>query len=326
MDVKKPNGVWYISYRDSDNKKRYGSVYVHGNDKPDEFVKSKNNKKVGFWDKIKAIFVNKKENVKEKEKTTEKKNTYSQDINKAYALLTNGQCGIDVQFCPDKFLYEPLVNKYYNSIRYCHSNPYEMRPTCSENIIDVISQSNSDIIANERSGWYYRTPRNTIYKDESQTLERLSLNVYPEKELIEKLDKFLIKHNINACYKAPNDKQEWMIRHENIIMYFNEPITQEQKAELVSLISPHTRKTKEDVMIGTKLADGIYQIEEPTEKDVQMLLEKAKKLDFANGTAYNFLKSPQGNLFDRYGNVRTSPACVKAIEMMLNEFEKIKNA
>ena len=76
-------------------------------------------------------------------------------------------------------------------------------------------------------------------------------------------------------------------------------------------------------MLGTKLATGIYKEAEPTAEEIAALIKRAEDLDF-NPNLIKYLKSPNAGLYDKYGNVNSSPAIVKAIELLLDKLETLK--
>lgn len=312
--------VRLTSNNENNYKKKECKVSFQGSF--DEFVSNEPKKKEGFFAKLKSLF-SQKEPVVEIKKDN-KTAVYMQNKKKAFGLIANK--GIDSNLAsafPEKYLYLPLRDKYYETIRYCRSNPYQMRETCSDNISNVVSKSQNGIFVINEKGWCYRVPEKLSNTNISNS-ERLSLSVYPEVELINKLDNFILKTGINAEYKVPNSNSEWLSRHENMIIYFDDTLTPEYRKELVNLIAPHTRKTDDSVMIGTKLDEGIYLVKEPTSSDVLALLKRAEALDFDDGALIRFLKSPSANLFNRYGQVWSSPAVVKSTELMLDALEQIK--
>lgn len=288
----------------------------------DEFASKTPRKKGTFLAKLKSLFSQKKPVVEIKKDN--KQASYMQNKKKAFCLIANN--GIDSNLAsifPEKYLYLPLRDKYYETIRYCRSNPYKMRESCSDNISNFVSKPKDGIFVIQENGWCYRGPKKLGNVNISNS-ERLSLSVYPEVELINKLDNFILRTGVNAEYKVPNSNTEWLNRHENMIIYFDETLTPEYRKELVNLIAPHTRKTDDRVMIGTKLDDGIYLVKEPTSSDVLALLKRAEALDFDDGALIRFLKSPSANLFNKYGQVWSSPAVVKSTELMLDALEQIK--
>lgn len=107
----------------------------------------------------------------------------------------------------------------------------------------------------------------------------------------------------------------WQTRHDPITMYFRETIPQD---------------VKDDVMLGKKLAKGIYQVCEPTEQQVLNLIARAEKL--GDDKLVQCLKS-ENPLFGaglyQYSTgsgkvkVKTSPGIVKAVEQMLDDVEQI---
>lgn len=222
--------------------------------------------------------------------------------------------------------YISLQDKFYEKVRYCRDNPYSLRATCSDDISAILSKSTNYADAVNKHGWIYRYPKGSLYLRDLPSVERLSLNIYPEPEFFEKIDKYLTKSGIKAYYKVPAENDQWLVRHETLIMYFEEKLSPEAERDLIKLITPHVRKSDEGTMLGKKLAEGIYKEVEPSAQDVDALIQRAKNLDF-DPYLVDFLMSPRAHLYENYGfngSVNTSPAICKSVELMLDTLEKLK--
>lgn len=199
-----------------------------------------------------------------------------------------------------------------------------------DNIGDITAKGNDKIVlrpVDAFCSWNYREPKNLI---ESKIIDRISLNVYPETELITKLDNYISKTGGTVYYKTPCGAAEnWCERHDPITIYFKRQATETDFNEIVRLVSPHTRKAKKDVMLGKKLADGIFTLKEPDENEVSSVIARAKKLDL-DDKLIKFMEKPGdwgGNLYARDENgkkcIRTTPGVIAAYDRMLDDFEKL---
>ena len=143
---------------------------------------------------------------------------------------------------------------------------------------------------------------------------------------------FIKRTRVNVEYKLPIETLDWFKRHDPVTMYFREEIPQDVKDEIIKIVFPYIRKTKSEVMIGKKLAEGIYQVAEPTEKDVLRLIQRAEKLGddklikclkatggFDNNSAHLYHLNSKGEVV-----VRTTPGIIKSVEMLLDDLEKIR--
>lgn len=213
-----------------------------------------------------------------------------------------------------------MYDNFYNKIRKA-ATPYSTRTGCIKNIGNVTGSSNHSITSLPEGGWHYRLPNRQA---NAPIVDRISLNVYPEADLIRKLDNFVANSKGMVEYKTPMGFSEWNKRHDPITIYFRHPVNKADEAEIIKLASAHIRPTKDEVLIGRKIANGIYQVPEPTEKDVQALIERAEKL--GDPDLINVMKDPSNfglKLFSESGKVHTSPGVVESVKRLLDEMEKL---
>ena len=212
-----------------------------------------------------------------------------------------------------------MQTECYNTIRYC-KNPYPDKVNLGYSTMN----SRKGIEVKLSNGWFFRKPTHLeSIIDDINVTERLSLNVRPERQLIKDLDEYLVQNNVKAFYKVPAEDVEWTMRHETLIMYFQDKISPKTEKELIKLISPYTRESADGTMIGTKLATGIYKEAEPTAEDIAALIKRAEDLDF-DPDLVKYLKSSKAGLYNKYGNVNSSPAMVKSVELLLDKLEALK--
>ena len=123
--------------------------------------------------------------------------------------------------------------------------------------------------------WHFRIPINA-QRSNRHCVERISLNVRPEKELIEQLDKYFSEHiNIQGEYKTPSTFRGWSSRHDPITIYFYEPIKDKKVLDDIAQIAkPFVRSTGNEVLVGNKFAPGCAWQLSPTPKQYQELRER----------------------------------------------------
>ncbi len=237
--------------------------------------------------------------------------------------------------------YADAIYRNYLGIRTCPKDYYSMDKSYDVNrLFDVSSKGRKGICVddNDGMGWFYRQATKNLQTGQAQpkVVERISLNVYPDENLIKVLDDFIIRTNVNVEYKVPQVFNDWLTRHDPITMYFREDIPKSVKDEVIRIVTPYIRKSpKGEVMLGTKLAEGVYQIPNPTEQDVLNLIKRAKKLgddklvECLESTAHVVNGGAGLYSYSHHGKpvVKASAGQFKAAEMLIEDLERFqKNA
>lgn len=167
-----------------------------------------------------------------------------------------------------------VIDAIYHDLRSC-SYPFSARNAAN---IDVMtSQAARGMEVRAENGWHYRLPTNRRamgWSSGGETVGRVSLNVYAEPELVEKLDEFCVLHK--AYYKTPNQIAVWEERHDPITIYFHEPISADIQAKLRRIVTPHVRGNN---LHGHKIADGICMEASPSIQDINTLIARAEQLN-----------------------------------------------
>ena len=281
------------------------------------------NKKISFDDIFKKYGISDFDKQKILEEVKKEGLTEEQLINRIKYLGKNSGS-------MPSLLYSNKWYDYYKTVR-STSTPYKLSPNSTRNIDTITSTGNKHIKVMSTNGWHYRFAVKNI--GGNKCIDRISLNVYPEEELIKKLDKYMIKSNINFEYKCPDYFNGWQRRHDPITIYFREPLSEQVEKDIVKIATPYTRKTKQEVLIGKKLADSIYKVKEPTEADVQELRRRIHKLNFDTSGLMKCLETPGSNfgggiyhISSSTGKkrVHTSPGIIEAWKRMLDDIEKFK--
>ena len=217
------------------------------------------------------------------------------DIPKPKTPLTNKDLikkyNLDEEFYSTRpmTMYRDIVmDIFYPQIRKT-TKPYTTRSSCYSKIGDITSKTTKDVNVTVQNGWHYRIPKK---QDKAPIVDRISLNVYPEADLIKKLDEIVAKSKGEIEYKTPTGLKGWNDRHDPITIYFRRPVNKADETAIVNIAQPHIRPTKEEVLIGRKITDSIYEVPEPTEKDVLELIERAKKL--GNDDLVKVIEDPSG--------------------------------
>ena len=224
----------------------------------------------------------------------------------------------------------PYFEAYYDSIRICEEN-YYVKSAKSLSSIDQITGKGSDSVGVlVENGWHFRTPQNRQIKP---AVDRISLNVSPEKELIEKLDDFVVRNPSVINYKTPKSFAGWFDRHDPITIYFSDWVPDSVKQDIAKLVKPYVRKTTNpataEKMIGTKIADGVYSLPEPDSTACEKLMKRAEKIDpycaaVLEPKLYRKGSNARIILFDENGKKipKSSPGQIEAAKIWLGECEK----
>ncbi len=195
----------------------------------------------------------------------------------------------------------------------------------------IDSESQKDIFGGgiRGEGFVWRFPRDV---NTDHTSSRISLRVYAEEELIEKLDAFCGKHGVK--YKTSESTYGWVNRPDPVTLYFSQEPSAETKQELIDLVSAHVRPTKEMALsarsrerlkpyeikshfLGTELAPGINLEKEPSHEDCVRAIENAKRLHPALGIAVDILVNK--DYPDRW---RLSLGQYEAVKLVVADYEK----
>lgn len=236
--------------------------------------------------------------------------------------------------------YADAIYRNYLGIRTCPKDYYSMNKSYDVNrLFDVSSKGRKGIYVddNDGMGWFYRQATKNLQTGQAQpkVVERISLNVYPDENLIKALDDFIIRTNVNVEYKVPQVFNDWLTRHDPITMYFREDIPKSVKDEVIRIVTPYIRKSpKGEVMLGTKLAEGVYQIPNPTEQDVLNLIKRAKKLgddklvECLESTAHVVNGGAGLYSYSHHSKpvVKASAGQFKAAEMLIEDLERFQKS
>jgi hypothetical protein len=165
--------------------------------------------------------------------------------------------------------------------------PYEIDGKVTIDLVpgkdDLVINGKTMVRVDNQRGFNYRIPLSgeACLAD---IQSRISINTYAIDGIVEVLDNFFIRNNIEGYYKTPDDNYEWHWRNDPITIYFKEKPTDAQIKELVDITRPYIRSDA-DVLLGEKVAPGVAFEMEPTEQMVWSLEQEARLLDPAMGDA-----------------------------------------
>ena len=228
---------------------------------------------------------------------------------------------------PSQF-YTRIRNKIYSKIRAGKDLIYTSRENYKpKEFQEALFANTNGYRGTVESSWIYRSPIGL--KKQLPIVDRISLNVYQDKDLIAKLDNYLLEHCPGAKYKCPGaGKIDWNQRHDTVTIYLTEKATPKIMQDIADLVKPHIRQNPNEIMLGNKITQGAYQVLEPTKESIKPLLIKAKMMNL-EPEFYEWLGTPDfdtgAGLFVMQNGervVQTSPGTVEALKRMLELFEK----
>lgn len=215
-------------------------------------------------------------------------------------------------------IYQNAVALKYQNIR---SAKYPTNARYNQNIDRITGTTTNNITVNNQNCWNYRISKAGTFKD--KTIDRISLNVYPEEQLITSLDKYFATGKIKGYYKTPDRLQDWGLRHDPITIYLQEPINQNIIDDIVKISKPHIRST-ENVLIGKTVSPGVAIDKSPSTQDLVNLIQEARQYDeilahqLETSKKYGFARNPM------YGDytLQSSAGQVAAVRALLDAMAK----
>ena len=169
-----------------------------------------------------------------------------------------------------------LKEKIYNKLR-LSSYPVSGDPKIS----DFAGRSTSKIKASSQNGWIYRTPITSVPFDNPHSVERISLNVRPEKALLEKLDEYFVTNvgTVQGKYKVPEAFSSWSERHDPITIYLYRSARKSNVLQdIAEIVKPYVRENGSSCLLGKKYANGCAWQLSPTQADKMKIIERIRAL------------------------------------------------
>ncbi len=241
------------------------------------------------------------------------------DLIKAYRKVgTHGYLAIadKMERCelPLNAMFSNLLNHRYNVLR-THNYPIDARH--QHDIDQVSGQGTPEIKVKVEGGWHYRIPKNLKARgvaSGASSKDRVSLNVVADKALLAQLDQLFVTR-VKGYYKTPDMSDNWLERHDPITMYLDEPLTPAIEAEIVKIVTPFVRSTK-DVLPGRLLAPGMAAETSPTVDEINHEITRAKAIDaqFADAVKQYFT--------DKRGQLKTSAGRLRSVREVIDQYSR----
>ncbi len=212
-------------------------------------------------------------------------------------------------------VYRHLFREVYESFRY---GDYKGEHRHNPDIHTITQASKPGLIkATDKNDWHFREPENQAGWKPAQ--DRMSLNVFGSKDLIDALDNVFGSGKIKGYYKTPNHG-DWSYRNDPITIYLHEPISPEIIKTIVGIASPYVRSDK-PVLTGTPVAPGISAEKIPSLLEMKAYLALAYSLDKTLGDA---VREEFTDRVDDKGNriFKNSSGGMIAVQQVLTELSK----
>lgn len=215
-------------------------------------------------------------------------------------------------------IYENAIQTKYLNFREA-SYPIDSR--YKPDIKTIVESSGQNIKVKNQGGWYYRIPKQ---RTNGKSIDRISLNVYPDEELIKKLDTYFGTGRAKGYYKTPETIKDWASRHDPITIYLEEPINQSIIDDIVEISKHHIRSDK-NVLVGNIVSAGVATDKSPTEEVLRELIAKARQHD---ETLAHLLETSTKSGFARNSlegdyTLHTSAGQVAAVKALLDAMSEV---
>ena len=248
-----------------------------------------------------------------------------------------------------------LFNTRYKTMRYGDRKKLRSAtPEQADRFYSAIKSEPKGILIDNEVDWIYRKPCSITDRIQSFKVipkERVSMNINAEPELISALDRYIANGEVvvngkviktvkppQAYYKVDTGLDEtgsFWTRTDPITMYFREPATAEQLADITQITRQYSCSTPVTFPTGTlKGASWLSHTKEHSPEDLYQLYKRALKIDpkLAEAIEVKVTKSGYGRLagvdygaglpyIERY-RFRMSEGQYQAIESVVNDFEK----
>ena len=241
-----------------------------------------------------------------------------------------------------------LFNARYTAMRY-GKFPKKINPSTKSEFYSTVKSNDRGMYLEETDEWLYRKPNwitDSIVSFRIIPKERISMNVNPDPELIRVLDRYIASGEVvkdgkiirtvtppKAYYKSTDVLEAYEARQDPITMYFREPATKEQIADIVEITKPFQAPSVARFPTGAvESAHWLSHAKEHSPEDLYQLYKRAMNIDPKLGEAIN-RRVTIGNrvkgvdygkdlpLIERF-RFRISEGQYQAIESVVNDFEK----
>lgn len=185
----------------------------------------------------------------------------------------------NIQAAGKKELYSIALEQFYQEGRiaeYDRANPlFEFDTETVTAVPNALIKRVQD-----ENGWHYRIP--TTGTTAGKSKDRISLNVWANKQLVAVLDQ--VAHKYGVYYKTPAQSDSWNERNDPVTIYLNNPaLTSEQitalKNDIIQETKPYIRSNKGFGIYGENSAPGVEFGPESSPEEIQRLKKEAQQIN-----------------------------------------------
>jgi hypothetical protein len=215
----------------------------------------------------------------------------------------------------DTELYKIALEQFYQEARV---GEYDRTNPLFDLDVEELTKEPNPLIkrVQDENGWHYRIPTTSTTANKSEN--RLSLNVWGNKELVNRLDALANKYGI--YYKTPSQSDSWNERNDPVTIYINNPnLTPEQtealKQEVVNMTKEFVRSNEGFGIYGDNISPGVEFGPESTVAEIHRLKNEAAAISPELREAFN-------QYLWRDGKEKSSVGMNLAAQTLLNLFKK----
>ena len=226
-------------------------------------------------------------------------NIYITDMSKNGTTLNTTQPDYAAKYSPEtqaKYDNARTGQDYYNIMEDNYSNlrnaEYSYESSVRSNISNADLHNQTNVNINFEGGYCYRSQKGkpTV----SSAVDRISLNVVADKNLLKELDELCSSGTYvnskgervqvqlqNCTYKTPQLLRDWSTRHDPITMYFDKKVSPEFQDAIAEITSKYQRPSSNGKSLMNSLEGKPWIAHEPYVKpsDAEALYKEAKRLN-----------------------------------------------
>ena len=226
---------------------------------------------------------------------------YITDMSRNGTTLNTTQPDYAAKYSPEvqaKYDNARTGQDYYNIMEDNYSNlrnaDYSYESSVRNNISDVDLMDTKNVDIRSNGYWFFRNPKGKTFVDSNNVVDRISLNVVADKNMLKELDELCASgtyinskgervqiNQQNCTYKTPPSLEGWTERHDPITMYFDQEVSQEFQDALAEITAKYQRPSPNGKALMNSLEGKPWIAHESYIKpdDAKALYEEAKQLD-----------------------------------------------
>jgi hypothetical protein len=230
-------------------------------------------------------------------------------------------------FFDESYMWSQIYDLLYANLRVPSDSKFDKAQNIphDNNIEQITAQGNSFVHVKDENNWHYRMPlsfskhpRAAAKVESPEGDHRVSFAAIADPKLIDTLDRYVAQQRL-AYYKTPNQEAGWLGRTDPITIYFKEPVTDEVKQELQTMLQPYNRANHIDnPLIGDNWTPGLALDRSPTSDQLQKTLQQIQGIN-------PVLAKVIQEKITKDGRLKASSGQVEAIKQIIDIAKKTNN-